>query len=55
MYAMLMACAAADVLLFSFLLVLSLLVSAKTVLILGLILAIPGGYAIRLIRTSQTI
>jgi MFS family permease len=55
MYAMLMACAAADILLFGFLLILSLLVSTKTVLILGLILAIPGGYAIRFIRTSQTI
>jgi MFS family permease len=55
MYAMLIACAAADILLFGFLLILSLLVSTKTVLILGLILAIPGGYAIRFIRTSQTI
>jgi hypothetical protein len=49
-YAMLMACAAADTLLFALLLLLSLVLSIKTVLVIGLILAVPCSYAVRLIR-----
>lgn len=49
-YAMLMASAVGDIMLFSLLLLLSLVVSVKVVLTIGLILAIPGGYCIRLIR-----
>jgi MFS family permease len=49
-YAMLIACSIADILLFGFLLLLSLVLSVKVVLTIGLILAIPGSYAIRMIR-----
>jgi len=53
-YAMLMACAVGDIILFAFLMVLSLLVPVKVVLVTGLILAIPGSYAIGLIRAPKT-
>ena len=52
-YAMLIACAVSDTLLFGFLLLLSLVVSVKVVLAVGLILAIPGSYAMRLMRAPQ--
>jgi MFS family permease len=51
LYAMNAASMVGDVLLFSFLLVLSLLAPVKVVLAVGLILAIPASYAIRLIRS----
>ncbi len=50
LYAMSAASMIGDLVLFSFLLLLSLLVSVKVVLVVGLILAVPAGYAIRLIR-----
>jgi MFS family permease len=49
-YAMLIACAMADILLFGFLMLLTFIVPIKVVLTIGLILAIPASYAIRLIR-----
>jgi len=52
-YAMLIACAVSDTVLFGFLLLLSLVVSVKVVLAVGLILAIPGSYAMRLMRAPQ--
>jgi hypothetical protein len=55
LYAMNAASMIGDVVLFTLLLLLSLVVSAKVVLAIGLIIAIPAGYSIRLIRTSQTI
>ena len=55
LYAMNMASMVGDILLFSFLLLLSLVVSAKVVLTVGLIVAIPASYAIRWIRTSEQV
>ena len=55
LYAMNMASMVGDILLFSFLLLLSLVVSAKIVLTVGLIVAIPASYAIRWIRTSEQV
>lgn len=51
LYAMNAASMLGDVLVFGLLFLLSLVVPAKVVLAIGLILAIPAGYAIRLIRT----
>lgn len=49
-FAMNISCAIGDSLLFGFLLLLSLLVPIKALLIIGLLLAVPASYAIRLIR-----
>lgn len=49
-YAMLIACAVADILLFGTLALISLVVSVKLALTIGLVLAIPGSLAIRLMR-----
>ena len=51
LYAMNAASMLGDVVLFSFLLILSLLIPAKVVLTIGLILAIPASFAIRMIRS----
>jgi MFS family permease len=55
LYAMNMASMVGDVLLYSFLLLLSLVVSAKVVLTVGLIVAIPASYAIRWIRSAEQV
>jgi hypothetical protein len=54
LYAMQMACVLGDSLLFGALLLLSLVVSIKVVLIVGLIIAVPAGYSIRFIRPPGT-
>lgn len=54
LYAMQMTCVVGDFLLFGSLLLLSFVVSVKTVLLIGLIIGIPAGYSIRLIRVPRT-
>ncbi len=49
-YGMMMASALGDILLFSTLLIISFFFPIQTVLLVGLLLAIPAGYAVRLIR-----
>ena len=53
-YAMQMTCVVGDVAVFGLLVLLSFVVSVKAVLAIGLIVAIPAGLAIRLIRTPET-
>lgn len=53
LYAMQMASVLGDVLLFGSLLVLSYVLSLKTMLFTGLIIGIPAGYALRFIRTPK--
>ncbi len=50
LYAMMIACAIADIALFGLLLLLTLVLPVKVVLVIGLIMAVPAGYAIRLMR-----
>lgn len=52
-YAMQMISMVGDLLLFGLLLILSLFLPDKTVLLLGLVLGIPAGYSIRLIRVPK--
>lgn len=52
-YAMQMICVLGDALLFGSLLLLSFVFSVKTVLLIGLIVGIPAGYLIRLIRVPK--
>lgn len=51
-YAMMMACVVADCLLYGSLLILSLFFSVKVVLSIGLLIAVPASYTIKLIRTA---
>ncbi len=53
-YAMMMACVVGDVLTFGLLALLSEVTSVRVVLAIGLIIGIPAGYAVRLIRTPRT-
>ena len=52
-YGMMIGCALGDIVLFVPLLLLSLVIPIKAVLVIGLILAIPAGYAIRIIRAPR--
>lgn len=52
-YAMQMVCVLGDALLFGSLLLLSLVAPTKVVLVVGLLIAIPAGYCIRLIRAPR--
>lgn len=53
-YAMMMACAVGDVLVFGFLILLSTVLPIKEVLAVGLGIGVPAGYCIRLIRAPKT-